>query len=67
MKLNYAFLNLSIPDLNSEDKVASIDQVLKEAEKRNLTLFRKVCIIKSVVILPLMYVVMCLTIPEKFI
>ena len=52
---------------NFEDKVASIDQVLKEAEKRNLTLFGKVCIIKSMAISKLMYVATCLAIPEKFI
>ena len=33
--------------LNFEDKLASIDEVLKQAEKRNLTLFGKVCVIKS--------------------
>ena len=52
---------------NFEDKVANIDQVLKEAEKRNLTLFGKVCIIKSMAISMLMYVATCLAIPEKFI
>ena len=53
--------------LNFEDKITSIDRVLSEAEKRNLTLFGKVCIIKSVAISKLMYIAMCLTIPEKII
>ena len=33
--------------LNFEDKLTSIDEVLNQAEKRNFTLFEKVCIIKS--------------------
>ena len=33
--------------LNFEDKLTSIDEVLKQAEKRNFTLFGKVCKIKS--------------------
>ena len=45
----------------------NIDRVLSEAEKRNLTLFGKVCIIKSMAISKLMYIAMCLTIPEKII
>ena len=36
--------------LNFEDKLISIDEVLKKAEKRNLTIFGKVCIIKSLAI-----------------
>ena len=53
--------------LNFEDKITNIDRVLSEAEKRNLTLFGKVCIIKSLAISKLMYIAMCLTIPEKII
>ena len=41
--------------------------MLNEAEKRNLTLSGKVCIIKSMALSQLMYVAICLTIPEKII
>ena len=39
--------------------------MLNEAEKSNLTLSGKVCIINSMAISQLMYVIICLTIPEK--
>ena len=41
--------------------------MLKEAQKRQLTLFGKVCIIKSLAITKMTYVSLCLTIPEKVI
>ena len=41
--------------------------MLNEAKKSNLTLSGKVCIIKSMAISQLMYVAICLTIPEKII
>ena len=47
--------------LNLEDKLTKIDEVLKQAEKRNLTLFGKACIIKSLAISKITYVAMCLT------
>ena len=53
--------------LNYEDKIASIDEVLKHAEKRNLTLFGKVCIIKSMAISKITFVAMCLTVPDGII
>ena len=53
--------------LNFEDKITNIDRVLSEAEKRNLTLFGKVCIIKFMAISKLTYIAMCHTIPAKII
>ena len=53
--------------LNYEDKIADIDEVLKYAEKRNLTLFGKVCIIKSMVISKITFVAMCFTVPDGII
>ena len=53
--------------LNFNDKLLQIDNVLKHAEKRTLTLFGKVCIIKSLALLKIIYVATCLSIPEKVI
>ena len=53
--------------LNFEDKLTSIDEVLKQAEKRNLTLFGKVFIIKSLAISKITYVATCLTVPDGII
>ena len=53
--------------LNFEDKLTSIDEVLKQAVKRNLTLFGKVCIIKSLAISKITYVATCLTVPDGII
>ena len=47
--------------LNYEDNI--IDEILKHAEKE-LTLFGKVCIIKSMAISKIAFVVMCLTVPD---
>ena len=53
--------------LNFESKISNIDNLLTEAQKRQLTLFGKVCIIKSLAIAKMTYVSLCLTIPEKVI
>ena len=53
--------------LNFKDKLTRIDEVLKQTEKRNLTLFGKVCIIKSLAISKITYVAMCLTVPDGII
>jgi len=51
--------------LNFEAKLSEIDDVLRQAEKRILTLFGKVCIIKSLAISKIVYVATCLCIPEN--
>ena len=53
--------------LNYEDKIAGRDEVLKHAEKRNLTLCEKVCIIKSMAIYKITFVAMCLAVPDGII
>ncbi len=51
--------------LNYDDKVANIDNVLNQAAKRNLTLFGKVYVIKSLALSKIIYISMCLSIPDK--
>ena len=53
--------------MNFDDKIRTIDDVITQAEKRTLTLFGKVCIIKSLAISKISYIAMCLHIPEKII
>ena len=53
--------------LNCESAISNIDNLLKEAQKRQLTLFGKVCIIKSLAIAKMTCVSLCLTILEKVI
>ena len=48
-------------------KLLQIDEILKQAEKRNLTLFGKVCIIKSLALSKIIYVATCISVPEKVI
>ena len=54
-------------NLNYEDKIRQIDEVLAQASKRNLTLFGKVCIIKSLALSKIIYVSLCLNIPDSVI
>ena len=54
-------------NLNYEDKIRQIDEVLAQASKRNLTLFGKVCIIKSLTLSKIIYVSLCLKIPDSVI
>ena len=51
-------------NLNYEDKIRQIDEVLAQASKRNLTLFSKVCIIKSLALSKIIDVSLCLNIPD---
>ncbi len=51
--------------LNFQDKVDQIDEVLKQAEKRNVTLFGKVCLIKALAISKITYVATCLDVPDR--
>ena len=44
-----------------------MEEVLEQAAKRNLTLFGKVCIVKTLAISKIVYVSTCLTVPEKII
>ena len=53
--------------LNFENKIRQMEEVLEQAAKRNLTLFGKVCIVKTLAISKIVYVSMCLTVPEKII
>ncbi len=53
--------------LNYDTKVAKIDDILKQSTKRNLTLFGKVCIIKSLALSKIIYIALGLTIPDKII
>lgn len=53
--------------LNFEDKIKLLENTLKQAEKRNLSLFGKVCIIKSLALSKIVYTSMCLVIPDKVI
>ena len=53
--------------LNFKDKLIDIDNVLKLAERRTLTLFGKVCIIKALALSKTLYTASCLTIPDKII
>ena len=53
--------------MNFEDKLTRIDEALKQAEKRNLTLCGKVCVIKSLAISKITYVAMCLAVPDGII
>ena len=48
-------------------KLLQIDEILKKAEKRVLTLFGKICIIKSLALSKIIYVATCLCVPEKVI
>ena len=50
--------------LNFENRIRQVDEVLTQAAKRNLTLFGKVCIIKSLALAKIIYVSMCLVVPE---
>ena len=50
--------------LNFENRIRQVDEVLAQAAKRNLTLFGKVCIIKSLALAKIIYVSMCLVVPE---
>ena len=50
--------------LNWDNKINAMDNVLKQANKRDLTLFGKVCIIKSLAIAKLIYSATCLRIPS---
>ena len=54
-------------NLNFVTKLSQIDDVIRQAEKRILTLFGKVCIIKSLALSKIIYVATCLSIPEKII
>ena len=54
-------------NLNYEDKIRQIDEVLAQASKRNLTLCGKVCIIKSLALSKIIYVSLCLNIPDSVI
>ena len=51
--------------LNFENKVQEIEDILQQAKKRTITLFGKVCIIKTLAISKIIYVAMCLTVPDK--
>ena len=50
--------------LNFENRIRQVDEVLAQAAKRNLTLFGKVCIMKSLALAKIIYVPMCLVVPE---
>ena len=50
--------------LNFENRIRQVDEVLTQAAKRNLTLFLKVCIIKSLALAKIIYVSMCLVVTE---
>ena len=50
--------------LNIDFKIAQIDAVLNEANKRALTLFGKVIIIKSLAIAKIIFTAMCLPISD---
>ena len=54
-------------NLNFDEKITAIDNVLNEASKRNLTLFGKVCIIKSLALSKIVYIATCLSLPDKII
>ena len=53
--------------LNFDDKIGQIENVLKQAGRRTLTLFGKVCIIKSLALAKIIYVSSCLAVPDKVI
>ena len=53
--------------MNFEDKLIDIDIVLKLAERRALTLFGKVYMIKSLALSKRLYTASCLTVPDKII
>ena len=53
--------------LHFESKIKQMEEVLEQVAKRNLTLFGKVCIVKTLAISKIVYVSMCLTVPEKII
>jgi hypothetical protein len=53
--------------LNFDMKLLQIDEIIKQADKRTLTLFGKVCIIKSLAISKIIFVATCLSVPEQVI
>jgi len=53
--------------LNFDNKLLQIDETLKHLQKRNLTLFGKVCLIKSFAYSKITFVATCLSIPDKVI
>ena len=55
--------------LNYEDKIRQIDETLAQASKQNLTVFSKVhvCIIKSLALSKIIYLSLCLNIPDTII
>ncbi len=53
--------------LNFENKLLQIDDTIQHLQKRNLTLFGKICVIKTFVYSKIIFVATCLSIPEKVI
>ena len=53
--------------LNFDMKLLQMYEILEQAQKRILTLFGKVCIIKSVALSKIIYVATCVTIPDNVI
>ena len=57
--------NQACHKLNFDRKVQHIENVLKQYKQRKLTLFGKVCAIKSRALASFMYTATCLPVPEK--
>jgi hypothetical protein len=53
--------------LNFDMKLLQIDEIIKQADKRTLTLFGKVCIVNSLDISKIILVATCLSVPEQVI